>query len=170
MQRSRVQISILSIILAGLSVLQARAGHAEQPTRRLTLYSQIMESHMNDMAGDGRSMGDTFTTNNQLHRSPGGPVIAIAETSLVVSKSAANNNGLERRLFTMIMTWPNGEDSIAIEGISIAAVPDDWMRTNTPSYRAIVGGTGRFQGARGQAVFTRTDATWVKIGLRFEVL
>ena len=94
----------------------------------------------------------------------------MAETSLVVTKSAANNNGRERRLFRMIMTWPNGKDSIVIEGISIAAVPDDWMRTAVPSYRAITGGTGRFNGARGQAVFTRKDATWVRIRLRFEVL
>ena len=161
---------LLALFLVLLAFETAAPAQAQPAVNRFTLYSQIMESHMNDMASDGRSMGDTFTTNNQLHSEPGGTLIAMAETSLVVTKSAVNNNGLERRLFRMIMTWPNGRDSIVIEGISVAAVPDDWMRTAVPSYRAITGGTGRFNGARGQAVFTRKDATWVKIGLRFEVL
>lgn len=170
MKRFCVVSPVVLFMLTVLFTVPGRIAYAEDASRRLVLYSQIMESHMNDMVGDGRTMGDTFTTNNQLHSSPGGALVALAETSLVVTKSAANNDGLERRLFRMIMTWPNGRDSIVIEGISIASVPDDWMRTAVPSYRAITGGTGRFAGARGEAIFTRTDATWVKIRLRFDVL
>jgi hypothetical protein len=44
------------------------------------------------------------------------------------------------------------------------------MVTNQPSYRAVVGGTGRFNGARGQAIYTRVDRVWVKIDMKFSVL
>jgi hypothetical protein len=33
----------------------------------------------------------------------------------------------------------------------------------------VVGGTGRFSGARGQAIYTRVDPVWVKIDMKFSV-
>lgn len=154
------------LTLAMVAPVQADAGR----TYKFTVYSQIMQYKMMDGDGDGRGMADIMATNNTLHRSIGGPEVATADTSMIISKAATQPGGLETRLFHMIMSFPNPSDTIVIDGISTAAVPDNWMVTNQPSYRAVVGGTGRFNGARGQAIYTRVDPVWVKIDMKFAVL
>jgi hypothetical protein len=136
---------------------------------KFTVYSQIMQFKMMDGDGDGRGMADIMATNNTLHQSIEGPVVATADTSMTITKAASQPGGLETRLFHMIMSFPNPSDTVVIDGISTAAVPDNWMVANQPSYRAVVGGTGRFSGARGQAIYTRVDPVWVKIDMKFSV-
>ncbi|MEY2696589.1 MAG: hypothetical protein RL333_727 [Pseudomonadota bacterium] len=156
---------ILIVYAIGIPV-QANDGRKFE----FTVYSQIMEYKMMDGGNDGRGMADLMATNNTLHKSVDGLVVGTADTSMIITKAASQPGGLETRLFKMIMTFPNPGDTVVVDGISTAAVPDNWMIANQPSYRAVVGGTGRFNGARGQAIYTRIDSAWVRIDMKFYVL
>lgn len=167
-----IRVLDLGVALSGglmlLMGVTAQAGEG-RPVE-FTVYSQIIEYGMTEGGAEGRGMTDMTATNNTLHRSIGGPQVATAETSMIITKASKEPGGLETRLFKMIMSFPNPSDTIVIDGISKAAVPDHWMTTNQPSFRAITGGTGRYNGARGQAIYTRLDPVWVRIDLRFFVL
>jgi hypothetical protein len=139
--------------------------------KHLTIYSLIMDSATVQMPQTAsRSMGNGFATHNNIFTRPNASLnpVAHAETSMMITvpASPANANN-ETRLFHMVLYYPNGRDTIVIDGLSIATVPDTWMPMQTPSYRAITGGTGRFNGAKGQARFTRVTPEFVKIELSY---
>jgi hypothetical protein len=161
---------ILRVIFVSFAFLPHMAYATE---RTLTLYSLIMESASMNMAdAPSRSMGDGLVSHNNLYLAPNqaGEPAAFAETSLLITIPASSQNGnMETRIFHMIIHYPNGVDSLAIDGLSIAMVPDNWMQMTTPSWRAITGGTGRYNGAKGQAKFTRITQDFVKIELSYSI-
>lgn len=118
-------------------------------------------------------MGNGFATHNNIYVSPDASLspVANAETSMMITVAASpETDSKETRLFHMLIHYPNGRDSIVLEGLSIASVPDVWMTMQAPSWRAIVGGTGKFRGARGQAKFVRITPEFVKIELNYSTL
>jgi hypothetical protein len=153
-----------SFIATWIALIPA-TGHAID--HHLTLYSLIMDSALVQMPQTAsRSMGNGFATHNNIYTRPNASLnpVANAETSMMITipASAATNN-LETRLFHMVIHYPSGRDSIIVDGLSTAMVPDTWMPMQTPSYRSITGGTGRFKAAKGQAKFTRVSPEFVKI-------
>ncbi|MEY4684241.1 MAG: hypothetical protein RLZ25_700 [Pseudomonadota bacterium] len=169
MDQERLSAHCLTYLWMAVMILCPTLGQAMQ--RHQTIYSLIMDSASIQMPQTTtRSMGNGFATHNNIYTRPnaGFSPVAAAETSMIITVPASpETNSLETRLFHMVVHYPNGRDSIVVDGLSIALVPDAWMPMQTPSYRAITGGTGKFKGASGQAKFTRISPEFVKIELDY---
>jgi hypothetical protein len=170
MSSRNIRFTDLPFLLTALMVLFPTQGYAIE--KHLTLYSLIMDSASIQMPQTPmRSMGNGYATHNNLYARPKATLtpVANAETSMMITVPASPaTNHQETRLFHMVVHYPNGRDSIVLDGLSTAVVPDTWMPMQTPSFRAITGGTGKFRGARGQGKFTRVTPDFVKIELNYE--
>lgn len=135
---------------------------------KFTVYNKIMNSTNISMTGSSqRQMGDGFAAHMNVYRTPDveqAPV-ATPDFSLLITVPASTSNPVETRIYHAVFTF-NSEDSVVVDGISVADMPDNWMNT-TPSARAVTGGTGKYRGASGTAVFTRVDQNLFKMDLKF---
>jgi hypothetical protein len=136
---------------------------------RLTVFNKIMNSTNISMSGASqRQMGDGFAAHMNVYRTPDVDQVpvATADFSLLITDPATASKPVETRLYHAVFTF-NPADSIVVDGISIADMPDNWMNT-TPSARAVTGGTGKYKGAKGTAIFTRIAQNLFKMDLRFK--
>lgn len=151
------------LLLVGLSP-SAMAGK----TQRLTLYNKIMASAGNPRETPQRKMGDTLVAHLHVFATPNvnQQPVATADMSFVVTVPATIENPVETRLFHAVFTF-NDEDTLVMDGLSLANIANDWMNQET-SVRSIVGGTGKYRGARGTARYTRIEENLFKMDLTFK--
>lgn len=158
--------TISVIKLTFLMVLSTEVMAAEY---KITVYNRIMNSGSMSLSGQPtRQMGDGIAAHMNVYGSPDitkAPV-ATGDFSLLVTVPATVDNPVETRLYHAVFTF-NDRDSIVVDGTSLANMPDNWMNT-TPSSRAITGGTGRYKGANGVAIFTRLEQNLFRMDLRFK--
>ncbi|MEN9680816.1 MAG: hypothetical protein RLZZ627_709 [Pseudomonadota bacterium] len=136
---------------------------------RFTVYNKIMSSaNISPSGSSQRQMGDGFAAHMNVYRTPDveQTPIGAGDFSLLITVPATTSNPVETRIYHAIFTF-NSEDSIVVDGISVADMPDNWMNS-TPSFRAVTGGTGKYRGAAGTAIFTRMDQNLFKMDLRFK--
>lgn len=135
---------------------------------KITLYNKIMASANMGLSGQStRQMGDGIAAHMNVYGSPDltKPPVATGDFSLMVTVPATIESPVETRIYHAIFTF-NARDSVVVDGISLANMPDNWMNS-IPSSRAITGGTGRYNGAKGTAVFTRIEQNLFKMDLKF---
>jgi hypothetical protein len=151
---------------AGLlvSCLIAACGpHSTNTT--LTIYQDAPALQPLDLGPPGNSPGDAYYFSAPLYSSPGGPVTGEVFGSKTLVKLAAQANpNSEKRATVLFFTFHGGQDQIIVFGAGDYPPTAAEFNAGQPVVRAILGGTGKYIGARGQLTSTRnTDGSYTQV-------
>jgi hypothetical protein len=141
--------------LAGLfvSVLMAACGphSTNSSTETLTIYQDAPALQPLDLGPPGNSPGDAYYFSARLYSSPGGRMIGevFGSKTLIKIAGQANPNS-EKRATLLFFTLTGGQDQIIVLGAGDYPPTAAEFNPGQPVVRAILGGTGRYIGARGQ--------------------
>ena len=140
------------------SVLIAACGahSTNQSTETFTVYEDAPKMSLLDLGAPGNSLGDVYHFSAPLHSERGGPVTGeiIGSKTLMKMPSDANSN-LERRATLMFFTFADGNDQIIALGAADYTPSAPEFGAGQPVVRPVLGGTGKYMGARGQVTSTR---------------
>ena len=142
---------IASTLLAGCG-LRCRS----PSTETFTVYEDAPKISQLDLGPPGNSPGDVYHFFAPLYSSAGGPVTGeVSGTKTVVKLATDARPNLERRATLLFFTFGEQQDQIIALGVHE-------YPTNVPEFeagksvaRAILGGTGKYMGARGEVTSTR---------------
>ncbi|MDP4823791.1 MAG: dirigent protein [Aestuariivirgaceae bacterium] len=113
-----------------------------------------------DLGTPGDSVGDQRIWNFPGSTGAGEPVVMNWMMTTTVLAGAGIE--LEGRASTGIFTiGPDAKDSLIIQGMGFYPPTGSTLKASAKLERAIIGGTGKYSGARGSAVSTHfDDGTW----------
>ena len=155
----------LAALLA--STLMAACGlHCTNPsTETLTVYEDKPTLKLLDLGPPGNSPGDVYHFFAALHSTPGGPVTGEVFGSKTRIKMATEANpNLETRATVLFFTFTNRQDQIVAVGATDYPPTAGEFDAGQPVVRAILGGTGKYMGARGQLASTRNpDGSYTQV-------
>ena len=158
---------ILIVAAVAASVLIAACGaHSNNPsTETLTIYQDAPKMSLLDLGAPGNSLGDVYHFTAALHSERGGPVTGenIGSKTLVKLPTDANPNQ-ERRATLMFFTFAEGKDQIIAFGAADFSPSTPEFDADKPVVRPVLGGTGKYMGARGQVTSTRNaDGSYTQV-------
>jgi len=140
------------------SIVMAACGqHSTNPsTETFTVYEDAPKMSLLDLGAPGNSLGDVYHFSAPLHSERGGPATGevIGSKTLVKVPTEANPN-LERRATLMFFTFDDRKDQIIAFGVADYSPNVPEFEAGQAVVRAILGGTGKCIGARGQLTSTR---------------
>ena len=123
----------------------------------LTVYEDKPTLKLLDLGPPGNSPGDVYHFFATLHSSLGGPVTGEVFGSKTLIKMATDTNpNLETRATVLFFTFANRQDQIVALGATDNPPTAGEFEAGQPAVRAILGGTGKYMGARGQLTSTRS--------------
>jgi hypothetical protein len=113
-----------------------------------------------DLGAPGESVGDQRIWNFPGRTGDGLPV--VMDWLMTTTVLAGSDVKLEGRAAMGIFTiGPDATDSLIIEGMGFYPPTGSTLKVSTKLERAIIGGTGKFSGARGSVISTHLDdGTW----------
>ena len=161
----RWRMMALAALLA--STLMAACGlHCTNPsTETLTVYEDAPTLKLLDLGPPGNSPGDVYHFFAALHSSPGGPVTGEVFGSKTLIKMATDANpNLETRATVLFFTFANRQDQIVALGARGYPPTAGEFDAGQSVVRAILGGTGKYIGARGELTSTRNgDGSYTQV-------
>ena len=149
-----------SVLIAGCG---AHSGN--RSTETFTVYEDAPKMSLLDLGAPGKSLGDVYHFSAPLHSERGGPVTGevIGSKTLVKLPTDANPN-LERRATLLFFTFAGGKDQIIAFGASDYSPSAPEFEAGQPVVRPVLGGTGKYMGARGQVTSTRnSDGSYTQV-------
>jgi hypothetical protein len=138
-------------------MMAACGQHSTTPsTETFTVYEDAPKMSLLDLGAPGNTLGDVYHFSAPLHSKRGGPVTGevIGSKTLVKVPTEANPN-LERRATLMFFTFDDRKDQIIAFGVADYSPNVPEFEAGQPVVRGILGGTGKYMGARGQLTSTR---------------
>jgi hypothetical protein len=153
------RIMIIAAALSASAFIAACGAHSTNPsTETFTVYEDAPEMIPLDLGAPGNSLGDVYHFSAPLHSERGGPVTGelIGSKTLVKLPSDANPN-MERRATLMFFTFAEGKDQIIAFGAADYSPTAGEFAADQPVVRPVLGGTGKYMGARGQVTSTRNS-------------
>ena len=157
-----------SMAMAALlaSTLLAGCGqHSNPSTETFTVYEDAPKMSLLDLGAPGNSLGDVYHFSASLHSEPGGPVTGeLIGSKTLVKVATEANPSLERRATLMFFTFTDRKDQIIAFGVADYSPSAAEFEASQPAVRAILGGTGKYMGARGQLASTRNaDGSYTQV-------
>jgi len=118
-----------------------------------------------DLGPPGNSPGDVYHFFAPLHSSPGGPVTGEVFGSKTLFKVATDANpNFEKRATLLFFTFGDRQDQIIALGVHDYSPTAAEFNAGKSVVRAILGGTGKYMGARGQLASTRNaDGSYTQV-------
>jgi hypothetical protein len=151
--------------LSASALITACGAHSTSPApETFTVYEDAPKMSLLDLGPPGKSLGDVYHFIAPLHSSQGGPVTGelIGSKTLVKVPTEANPN-LERRATLMFFTFDESKDQIIAFGVADYLPTAPEFEPGKSAVRAVLGGTGKYMGARGQVISTRNaDGTYTQ--------
>jgi hypothetical protein len=148
------------------SLMTACGAHSSSTsTETFTVYEDPPKMSLLDLGAPGNSLGDVYHFSAPLHSERGGPVTGelIGSKTLVKLPTDANPN-LERRATLMFFTFENGKDQIIAFGAADYSPSAPEFEAGRAAVRPVLGGTGKYMGARGQVTSTRnSDGSYTQV-------
>jgi len=159
-RRSITAAIALTVGLAVIAPLPAALAAPKDGTT-LTLFNKRISRETVDFPPNGTTVGDYTIGTGTLSRKQGGAVIGTMTWS---AQTVQVNipGGVESRMATQWLTLPGG----SIETSSLVSVPQGTTPVKSQQY-IIVGGTGKYSGARGSMTFTPLGPDEYKMVFRF---
>jgi hypothetical protein len=154
-------ISVALIIASfGAVVMAEDLSTKSERTMQLTIYTDPIADRTIkriDMPPTGNSLGDAFYFNGPLRseNATSGPIIGELYGITTVVKMSPSASEPEQRMSKLFYTFNNSTDRIVVESITDYLPKLSTLKTNQTVVRAIVGGTGKYLGVRGQDAGTR---------------
>ena len=155
----------LAVLLAA-SLIAACGQHSTNPaTETFTVYEDVPKMSLLDLGAAGNSLGDVYHFSAALRSKPGGPVTGELMGSKTLVKIATDaNSNLERRATLMFFTFADHKDQIIAFGVADYSPNVPEFEAGQEVVRAILGGTGKYMGARGQVASTRNaDGSYTQV-------
>jgi hypothetical protein len=149
---------IIGLAAVLVSTLMAACGlrSTTASTETLIVYEDKPTLKLLDLGPPGNSPGDVYHFFAPLHSTPGGPVTGEVFGSKTLIKMATDANpNLETRATVLFFTFANHPDQIVALGAFAYPATAGEFEAGKPVVRAILGGTGKYMGARGQLTSTR---------------
>ena len=158
---------IIMAATASASVLIAACGahSTNQATETFTVYEDAPKMSLLDLGAPGNSLGDVYHFSAPLRSERGGPVTGelIGSKTLVKMPSDASPN-LERRATLMFFTFADSKDQIVAFGAADYSPSAPEFEAGRSAVRPVLGGTGKYIGARGQVTSTRnSDGSYTQV-------
>ena len=162
-----VQPMIMAAAALSASAFLAGCGarSTNQSTENFTGYEDAPKMSLLDLGAPGNSLGDVYHFSAPLHSERGGPVTGevIGSKSLVKVATDANPN-LERRATLLFFNFADGKDQIIAFGAADYTPSAPEFDAGQPVTRPVLGGTGKYMGARGQVTSTRNaDGSYMQV-------
>ena len=159
------RMKALAALLASILVAACGLRSTNPSTETLTVYQDAPKMKLLDLGEPGNSPGDVFHFFAPLHSSPGGPVIGEVFGSKTLVKLATDANpNLEQRATLLSFTFGDRQDQIIVLGVVDYTPTGAEFNAGQPVVRAILGGTGKYMGARGQLISTRNaDGSYTQV-------
>ena len=155
----------LAALFASVLITACGAHSTNQSTETFTVYEDAPKMSLLDLGAPGNSLGDVYHFSAQLHGTPGGPVTGEVTGSKTLVKIATDANpSLERRATLMFFTFADRKDQIIAFGVADYSPSAAEFDAGQPVVRAILGGTGKYIGARGELSSTRNaDGSYTQV-------
>ena len=120
-----------------------------------------------DLGTPGESVGDQRIWQFNAKTSNGD--IVVMDWVMLTTGTVDGTPGLERRMTSAVFAFSSGpSDRILVEGIGFYPTAGATVKIDATLERAIIGGTGKYAGARGTVLTTHTeDGSW-QHELRFQ--
>jgi hypothetical protein len=150
---SRVAAAVCaSVLVVGLS---AGCGGGSSKLS-LTVYEDPPTLNRVDLPPPGPSPGDTYYFFATFRDQPGGAVTGeLYGTKTVVKPAAPATPNVEQRATTLYFVFGNNQDQIVAAGVPDYPPNASEFQPNRPVLRAILGGTGKYDGVGGELTSTR---------------
>jgi hypothetical protein len=131
----------------------------------LTIYQDAPTLTPLDLGPPGNSPGDAYYFSAPLHSSRGGPVTGeVFGSKTLVKLSDQGNSNSEKRATVLFFTFHGGQDQIIASGAVDYPPTAAEFNANQPVVRPVLGGTGKYIGARGQLASTRNrDGSYTQV-------
>jgi hypothetical protein len=150
-------IGMVSLLMMP-GVLVVSASTNTSATEQIIFYQDPPNLTAVDVPPLGKSQGDAYYFNASLRSEKDGPVIGELFGVKTVDKlSPSRTTGSEQRLTFLIFTFNDKTDQIVVAGVVDYPAQEYQFVPNKPVVRAVLSGTGKFMGVRGQVVSTRNN-------------
>ena len=162
---SQWMVTGLAALFASVLITACGAHSSKQSTESFTVYEDAPNMSLLDLGAPGNSLGDVYHFSAPLHSERGGPVTGevIGSKTLVKVATDANPN-LERRATLLFFTFADRKDQIIAFGVADYKPSAPEFDAAQAAVRAILGGTGKYMGVRGQVTSTRnTDDSYTQV-------
>jgi len=155
----------LAALLASTLMAACDLRSTNHSSETLTVYQDAPTLSLLDLGPPGRSPGDVHHFFAPLHSSPGGPVTGeVFGTKTLVKLATDANPNLEQRTTLLSFTFGDRQDQIIVLGVVDYTPTGAEFNAGQPVVRAILGGTGKYMGARGQLISTRNaDGSYTQV-------
>lgn len=159
------RIIALAALLVSTLMAACSPPSTNPSTETLTIYQDAPVLKPLDLGPPGNSLGDAYYFSAPLHSSPGGLVTGEVFGSKTLFKVAAEANpNSEKRATLLFFTFGDGQDQIIAFGAADYPPTTAEFNAGQPVVRAILGGTGKYMGVRGQLTSTRnTDGSYTQV-------
>ena len=155
----------LAALFASVLITACGAHSSNQSSENFTVYEDTPKMSLLDLGAPGNSLGDVYHFSAPLHSERGGPVTGevIGSKTLVKVATDADPN-LERRATLLFFTFADRKDQIIAFGVADYTPSAPEFDAGQPAVRAILGGTGKYMGVRGQVISTRNaDGSYTQV-------
>jgi hypothetical protein len=124
----------------------------------LTVYEDAPTLNPVDVGKPGNSPGDGYYFFANLHDQSGGPVTGhLSVTKTVIKPPDPAKPDAEQRATLLFFVFDNSQDQIVVAGVPDYPPNAPEFGANQPVLRAVLGGTGKYNGAGGQLTSTRNS-------------
>jgi len=155
----------LAALFASVLITACGAHSSNQSSENFTVYEDTPKMSLLDLGAPGNSLGDVYHFSAPLHSERGGPVTGEVIGSKTLVKVATDTNpNLERRATLLFFTFADRKDQIIAFGVADYTPSAPEFDAGQPAVRAILGGTGKYMGVRGQVISTRNaDGSYTQV-------
>ncbi len=156
-------VAAATLALGATGMLAAPAGAAPRPGSKLVLTTPPLAQYTDrvDLAPTGPSIGDLVTFRAPVSKAGSSAVIGFMTGSLRNTAIDFPKPGSAVREVNLVFVLRDGKDELVVGGA--AEYPLDGATLPLPSttVRPLLGGSGRYAGARGEVVTVHAaDDTW----------
>jgi hypothetical protein len=155
----------LAVLFASVFIAGCGTHSGNQSTETFTVYEDAPKMSLLDLGAPGNSLGDVYHFSAPLHSERGGPITGevIGSKTLVKLPTDVNPN-LERRATLLFFTFADGKDQIIAFGAADYTPSAPEFGAGQSVVRPVLGGTGKYMGARGQVTSTRSsDGSYAQV-------
>jgi hypothetical protein len=146
--------AVFGALLLAVGVSAACSSDSDKTS--LTVYEDAPTLSPVDAAPPGDSPGDAYYFFAPVRDQPGGSVTGqVYGTKTMVKPPAPGNPNVEQRATMLFFVFANSQDQIVVAGVPDYPPNASQFQANQPVLRAVVGGTGKYNGVGGQLTSTR---------------
>jgi hypothetical protein len=162
----------LAVLLAATVMTACGLRSTNPSSETLTVYQDAPKLNLLDYGPPGNSPGDVYHFFAPLHSSPGGPVTGeVFGTKTLVKLATDTNPNLEKRATLLFFTFGDRQDQIIVLGGLDYSPTAAEFDASQHVVRAILGGTGKYMGARGRLASTRNaDGSYTQVFTLLKVM